>query len=198
MAEIDIKVNSKSLIEDEEIVFDPVEPLELAYEQIIVNAKIKQDVEVNGKTQEVPGIKQILKSCTGRFSPGTFTAILGPSGCGKTTMLNLISGRQMSDNLEVIGNLRINGVSTKSIGMYKSFIGYVMQEDYMLPTFTPYEAFRFVTNLRLPDLSEEEKEKRVNLIIKNLGLEKCRNTWIGDTRIRGVSGGEKKRTSIGL
>lgn len=53
-------------------------------------------------------------------------------------MLNLISGRQMSDNLEVIGNLRINGVSTKSIGMYKSFIGYVMQEDYMLPTFTPY------------------------------------------------------------
>lgn len=146
----------------------------------------------------MPGIKQILKSCTGRFSPGTFTAILGPSGCGKTTMLNLISGRQMSDNLEVIGNLRINGVSTKSIGMYKSFIGYVMQEDYMLPTFTPYEAFRFVTNLRLPDLSEEEKEKRVNLIIKNLGLEKCRNTWIGDTRIRGVSGGEKKRTSIGL
>ena len=73
-----------------------------------------------------------------------------------------------------------------------------MQEDYMLPTFTPYEAFKFVTDLRLPDLTEEAKEERVNEIIKNLGLEKCRNTWIGDTRIRGISGGEKKRTSIGL
>jgi ABC-type multidrug transport system ATPase subunit len=113
-------------------------------------------------------------------------------------MLNLISGRQMSENLDCIGNLRINGQSTKSIGRYKSYIGYVMQEDNMLPTFTPEEAFKFVTDLRLPDLSEEEKDKRVNLTIKNLGLEKCRNTWIGDTRIRGVSGGEKKRTSIGL
>jgi ABC-type Fe3+/spermidine/putrescine transport system ATPase subunit len=56
-------------------------------------------MEVDGKTQEVDGVKEILKSCTGRFSPNTFTAILGPSGCGKTTMLNLISGRQMSDNL---------------------------------------------------------------------------------------------------
>lgn len=73
-----------------------------------------------------------------------------------------------------------------------------MQEDYMLPTFTPYEAFKFVTDLRLSDLSDEERERRVNEIIKNLGLEKCRNTWIGDTRIRGISGGEKKRTSIGL
>jgi ATP-binding cassette subfamily G (WHITE) protein 2 len=36
------------------------------------------------------------------------------------------------------------------------------------------------------------------MMIKNLGLEKCKDTWIGDTRIRGVSGGERKRTSIGL
>jgi ATP-binding cassette subfamily G (WHITE) protein 2 len=95
----------------------------------------------------------------------------------------------MSNNLELIGNLRINGQSVKSVGQFKSYVGYVMQEDYMLPTFTPYEAFKFVTDLRLPDLSEEQKEARVNEIIKNLGLEKCKNTWIGDTRIRGISGG---------
>jgi ABC-type multidrug transport system ATPase subunit len=55
-----------------------------------------------------------------------------------------------------------------------------------------------VADLRLSALSEEEKIRIVNLVIKNLGLEKCRDTYIGDTRIRGVSGGEKKRTSIGL
>lgn len=113
-------------------------------------------------------------------------------------MLNLISGRQMSDNLELIGNLKVNQKSVKSLGAFKSYVGYVMQEDYMLPTFTPEEAFKFVTDLRLPHLTEEQKKERVNEIIRNLGLEKCRNTWIGDSRIRGVSGGEKKRTSIGL
>jgi len=123
---------------------------------------------------------------------------LGPSGCGKTTMLNLISGRQLSDNLELRGVLYINGTKTNNIGKYKSYIGYVMQEDFMLPTFTPYECFKFVTDLRLSQLSEEEKVRLVNNVIKSLGLEKCRDTWVGDTRIRGVSGGEKKRTSIGL
>lgn len=59
----------------------------------------------------------------------------------------------------------------------------------MLPTFTPFEAFKFVADLRLSGLSEDEKVKTVNSIIKNLGLEKCRDTYIGDTRIRGISGG---------
>lgn len=44
----------------------------------------------------VKGRKEILKKSSGKFSPRTFTALLGPSGCGKTTMLNLISGRQLS------------------------------------------------------------------------------------------------------
>ena len=68
----------------------------------------------------------------------------------------------------------------------------------MLPTFTPEEAFRFVTDLRLSHLTDDEKDRVVRMIIKNLGLQKCQDTWVGDTRIRGVSGGERKRTSIGL
>lgn len=68
----------------------------------------------------------------------------------------------------------------------------------MLPTFTPYECFKFVTDLRMSHLSEEQKVELVNHIIHSLELEKCRDTYVGDTRIRGVSGGEKKRTSIGL
>ena len=183
---------------EEDLVFDAVEPIELRYERISVTAKIKIEEEVDGKTVEVDGEKNILKECSGCFSPETFTAILGPSGCGKTTMLNLISGRQLSDNLELRGVLRVNGEETPSILKYKNYIGYVMQEDYMLPTFTPYEAFKFVTDLRLSEISEEERERVVESIIKNLGLQKCRDTYIGDTRIRGVSGGEKKRTSIGL
>jgi len=36
----------------------------------------------------------------------------------------------------------------------------------MLPTFTPYEAFKFVTDLRLSNFEEIEKVRIVNSIIK--------------------------------
>lgn len=75
---------------------------------------------------------------------------MGPSGSGKTTMLNLLSGRQLSKNLTLKGRIKINGKEIDSMGEYKTSIGYVMQEDLMLPTFTPRETFRFITDMRLP------------------------------------------------
>lgn len=132
----DIKIKRED--EEEEFIFDKVDPIELTYERISVIANIKEEREIDGKKVEVDAKKRILKECSGKFSPNTFTAILGPSGCGKTTMLNLISGRQLSENLELRGLLRINGEETNNIGKFKSYIGYVMQEDYMLPTFTPF------------------------------------------------------------
>ena len=85
------------------------------------------------------------------------TAILGPSGCGKTTMLNLLSGRLLSKNLTLNGIVKVNNKSVTSMSDYKSFIGYVMQEDLLLPTFTPKETFRFIADMRLPNKTSEEK-----------------------------------------
>ena len=85
------------------------------------------------------------------------TAILGPSGCGKTTMLNLLSGRLLSKNLTLNGIVKVNNKSVTSMSDYKSLIGYVMQEDLLLPTFTPKETFRFIADMRLPNKTSEEK-----------------------------------------
>ena len=52
--------------------------------------------------------------------------------------------------------------------------------------------------MRLVGLDEDEKKKHVEQIIMSLGLQKCADTYIGNSVIRGVSGGEKKRTSIGV
>jgi ABC-type multidrug transport system ATPase subunit len=73
-------------------------------------------------------------------------------------MLNLLSGRMTSTNLSLSGNIFINGSAVKNILEYKDFIGYVMQDDLMLATFTPYETFRFVADMRLPHKSDEEKD----------------------------------------
>jgi ABC-type multidrug transport system ATPase subunit len=44
----------------------------------------------------------------------------------------------------------------------------------------------------------EDKIRRVDEIIDELRLNKCQNTKIGGPLVKGVSGGERKRTSIGV
>lgn len=47
-------------------------------------------------------------------------------------------------------------------------------------------------------LPRSERRQRVETIIKDLGLTKCADTNVGNNLIRGLSGGERKRTSIGV
>jgi len=64
-------------------------------------------------------------------------------------------------------------------------------------TMTPLESFWFTANLKLK-VPYSEKRRRINTLIRDLGLENCATTLIGNAMIRGVSGGERKRTSIGV
>lgn len=68
----------------------------------------------------------------------------------------------------------------------------------MLATFTPRETFRFITDMRLANMSDEQKDEIVQSMIESLGLTKCSETYIGGRLIRGISGGERKRTSVGV
>ena len=74
----------------------------------------------------------------------------------------------------------------------------MMQQDLLYATFTPRETFKFIADMRLGSYSEEEKDLHVLNVIDSLGLQKCADTYVGNEVIRGVSGGEKKRTSIGV
>ncbi len=47
-------------------------------------------------------------------------------------------------------------------------------------------------------MPDSEKKARVHAVIKLLGLNKCRRTLIGDADVRGISGGERRRVSIGM
>ena len=53
--------------------------------------------------------------------------------------------------------------------------------------------------LRLPNaMSQADKEARVDEVVLQLGLIDCKHTRIGNAFMRGVSGGERKRASIGI
>lgn len=113
-------------------------------------------------------------------------------------MLNLLSGRLLSDNLILRGQLKANGKPIDTMAEYKGVVGYVMQEDLMLPTFTPTQTFRFITDMRLANISDEKKNELVESMIDSFGLRGCASTYVGNTLIKGLSGGEKKRTSVGV
>ena len=72
-----------------------------------------------------------------------------------------------------------------------------MQEDALLGTLTPRECFLFAVKLTL-GLTERQLNERVEELISDLGLSSCANTKIGNSFIKGISGGERKRTSIGV
>ena len=62
---------------------------------------------------------------------------------------------------------------------------------------TVRECLEFAAKLKLPgDLGS--KINRVNMLIHDLKLTKCAQTRIGGPLVKGVSGGERKRTSIGV
>ena len=82
---------------------------------------------------------------------------------------------------------------------FRSISAYVMQDDVLFANLTVLETFEFASRMRLPaSVSRKTKDALVNRIIKELGLDKAKNTRIGNAIYRGVSGGERKRTNIGI
>lgn len=141
-------------------------------------------------------MKPLLDKVSGSASPGELLAIMGASGAGKSTLLNVLAGRIGAGALE--GVITIND-RLRSPATWKSIIGYVEQEDLMYQNLTVRETLTFAAMMRLPySMSYEEKIKRVDDVISELALGNCENTIIGDSENRGISGGEKKRVSIGI
>ncbi|EAR86655.2 ABC transporter family protein (macronuclear) [Tetrahymena thermophila SB210] len=154
-----------------------------------------QNLKYSIKTRE--GTKEIIKGIDGIFPNSQVTAILGSSGAGKTTLLNIITKRitKLSSN-ELEGQVLVNGQPYTSES-FSSFANYVMQDDILTETMTVRECITFAANMKVRG-GQKKRNDLVNDMIKQLKLEKCQNTQIGGQFVKGISGGERKRTSIGF
>ncbi|XP_033016507.1 broad substrate specificity ATP-binding cassette transporter ABCG2 isoform X1 [Lacerta agilis] len=138
--------------------------------------------------------KDILRDINGIMRPG-LNAILGPTGCGKSSLLDILAARKDPHGLS--GDVLINGAPQPA--NFKCISGYVVQDDVVMGTLTVRENFQFSAALRLPrTVREQEKKDRINQILKELGLTKVADSKVGTQFIRGISGGERKRTNIGM
>merc|ERR1712100_6677 len=117
-------------------------------------------------------------------------------GSGKTSLLNVLSGR-VSKQMKQTGEIMINNQrTTKSSRSRVS--GYVTQDDVLFARLTVIEQLTYSGLLRLPSsMSRKQKKQRVKQVIDELGLTKCMKTRVGNELLKGVSGGERKRTAIG-
>ncbi|KAK6788763.1 hypothetical protein RDI58_012561 [Solanum bulbocastanum] len=140
-------------------------------------------------------VRFLLKNVTGEAKPGRLLAIMGPSGSGKTTLLNVLAGQtKASPKLNLSGLLDINGVPFSN-KIYK--FAYVRQEDLFFSQLTVRETLSLAAELQLQDVSSiEERDEYVNNLLFKTGLVSCADSRIGDAKVRGVSGGEKKRLSL--
>uniref|UniRef100_A0A452HX59 ABC transporter domain-containing protein n=1 Tax=Gopherus agassizii TaxID=38772 RepID=A0A452HX59_9SAUR len=128
------------------------------------------------------------------MKPG-LNAILGPTGSGKSSLLDVLAARK--DPAGLSGQVLIDGFPQPP--NFKCISGYVVQDDVVMGTLTVRENLLFSAALRLPSsISFKEKEERVSQIITELGLSKVADAKVGTELIRGVSGGERKRTNIGM
>lgn len=171
-------------------------------------------VPVRTLTKERP----VLRNINLLFHPGKSYLVLGHPGCGKTTLLRAVAGRmqrQAGDRLQ--GSVLYNGAALGDTDFFlDNMTAFIDQLDKHAPRLTVEETFEFAnlckrsTDVITASLQEHadtnamaqmELAKKFNVLVKiilvGLGLEGAKDTFVGDADIRGVSGGQRRRVTVG-
>uniref|UniRef100_H3GSA1 ABC transporter domain-containing protein n=1 Tax=Phytophthora ramorum TaxID=164328 RepID=H3GSA1_PHYRM len=165
--------------------------------------------------------KTILKNASGVFKPGTITLLLGQPGSGKSSLMKMLSGRfPLEKNVTIDGEITYNGEKQQDLmNRLPQFVAYVTQRDTHFPTLTVEETLQFAHSFcgggvskhgekllsrGTPEATVEALDAikalyahHPGVVMKQLGLENCKDTIVGNGMLRGVSGGERKRVTTG-
>ncbi|GJN08237.1 hypothetical protein PR202_ga26137 [Eleusine coracana subsp. coracana] len=140
--------------------------------------------------------RTLLDGISGEARDGEILAVLGASGAGKSTLIDALADRIHRDSLR--GSVTLNAEPLDG-RLLKVISAYVMQDDLLYPMLTVSETLMYSAEFRLPRaLSRAKKRARVEALVDQLGLRAAAHTIIGDEGRRGVSGGERRRVSIGI
>jgi len=134
--------------------------------------------------------KNLLQDISFSVYPREFVALVGTSGAGKSTLMDALNGQRPAE-----GSLLINGDNLyANYDAYRTTIGYVPQDDIIHLELSVFNALDYVARLRLPpDTSKEERHAHIESVLKELGMAERK-----DLPINRLSGGQRKRVSIGV
>jgi ABC-type multidrug transport system ATPase subunit/CRP-like cAMP-binding protein len=135
--------------------------------------------------------KKLLQDVSFSILPGEFVAIVGGSGAGKTTLMNALSGLQPATSGRVLYNGRDY---YQTMNLYRNALGYVPQDDIIHTELPLRTTLEFAAKLRLPSGTSSQKiDSVVNQTLEALSLKDQ-----ASLRVRTLSGGQRKRCSIGV
>lgn len=138
--------------------------------------------------------KVILDNISFQVRSKEVLAIMGPSGAGKTQLMNFIT---LENGPGVAtGSVSLNGEKMTRT-LFRKFCTFVPQSDTHWAFLTCRETLQFAADFFL-DVSGKERTHAVNEMLERMGLLTCQNTRVGNQFIPGLSGGEKRRLSIGV
>lgn len=181
---VELKDGDEIWIGDERLVFDRRE-LQRMFEPRGVR------IDITDLTRELKDGKRILDGVTLSILPGEFVAVVGGSGAGKTTLMDAISGVRPATS----GSVRYNGRDYyRNLGLYRNSLGYVPQDDIIHAELPLRRTLQYAARLRLPgDMSRADREAAVDDALRVLNL-----TAQSNLRVSSLSGGQRKRASIGV
>src|SRR5271154_211454 len=151
-------------------------------------------IEASSITVNAPNGTRLLDPISFTVFPSEMVALMGPAGAGKTTLLKALNGYTPPSSGQVLFN---SSDLYKSYDLFRLQMGYVPQDDIVHAQLTVRQALYFSTKLRT-DLTDPEIEKRIDLILEQLGILDKKNTLIGSPEQKVLSGGQRKRVNIAM
>jgi ABC-type multidrug transport system ATPase subunit len=146
------------------------------------------------KFQPKSSTKPILQNMTGSIDRGSLVAVMGGSGAGKSTFVNVLMGKTNHTG----GLVAVNN-SPGKLNKYKKVIGYVPQDDIVLPELTVFENIVHSARVRLPRTwNDADIVAHAESVVDCLELSHVRDSLVGSVAKPVISGGQRKRVSIGM
>jgi len=135
---------------------------------------------------------QILEGISLGIQRGELTALLGPSGSGKSTLLKTLGGVLAPERGRVqIGGRELSALSETELAQT---VGNVPQDDIIHTGLPLGRALSYAARLRFPrEAPAAEVEAAVDRVLAAIEL-----TDRADVRISRLSGGQRKRASLGV
>lgn len=157
--------------------------------------QVVETLEVDGVAHDFGAGARALDNLNFTVRRGEMMCVIGPSGSGKSTLLAAMSGQ-----LEPLrGHVRMNGVS-----LYREreelvrFIARMPQEEALFPQLTVREHLRHAASIRRPSQKAAERERRIDVVLAELGLQGVAHRRVGAAGEKTLSGGERSRLNLGL
>lgn len=149
-------------------------------------------------TPGTPGSRvDILRGVSGKVDSGQILAVVGASGSGKTTLLDRLVDNPMMLGGSQSGEILLNGQSmTKDF--FRRKCAFVAQHDELWGALTVRENLELASQLYCAQRPEATRNQMIDEVLDGFGLRVCEHNKVGNPIIKGISGGQKRRLSLGV